>query len=457
VLAVATEGQRATITLPTPTAKQRELAAMLAGPAKYILAYGGARSGKTSGLASHLIRHHLTYPGAWSIIIRKTNEDARRTIWDQSIVPLVEPLERIGLCTIGKSPRQIVWANGGRTVTGGAAPGELDKALGGEYDIVWLNECSEVVWQAVDLMRTRLNPRGRKADGTRARPRMLLDCNPPQKTHWTYKAFRLHQDPATGVALREADAYASIKFVPVDNAANLADGFLQTLEGLGARARVRFLDGEWGSTEGQVFPEFDERHIGLTTGPDPMPLEAPKGVKAFRAIDFGYVHPTACLWAYQDHAGRLHIYREYREAQTTSDRSAKAIIEMSVPDLMTKPRVGAVTEELGVLTGMRYRTLSDHQSEYRAQFERAGIRTEAATKNVLESIDAIKAMLTKDQIRISHACPKLLEEIQSYTWEPMRSSDQLKPTPKKEFDDLVDCLRYIVSAVAAPRSAQVYA
>lgn len=449
-------GTRATIRLPDPTPKQRELAAILAGDPTYVLAYGGARSGKSAGFASYLIRHALTYNNGWALVLRKTDEDARKTIWEQTIVPLCQPLERAGLCRIGRSPRQIQFANGFRIVTGGAAPGELDKALGAEYDIIWPNECSEIIWPAIDALKSRLNPVGRDGQGRKPRPKMILDCNPPQKTHWTYKVFRLKQDPSSGGPLPDAHQYASLKFTPWDNQSNLDDGYIGRLQGMSGRSRVRFLDGEWGSAEGQVFPEFDpDRHVGLTTGPGAVPTTAPKGTRAYRGVDYGYVHPTACLWGYIDQSDRLVIYREYRESSVTSDVAAGAIIRASALDLGGLPAT-MHQHEMGVATARRYAaTVSDHQAEYRHAFERAGLVTTPANKSVQESIDAIKRLFDRGGLIISHACPRLIEELTSYQWEPIRSSDQVKPTPKKEVDDLVDCLRYIVNELFAPKQAKV--
>jgi phage terminase large subunit-like protein len=74
---------------------------------------------------------------------------------------------------------------------------------------------------------------------------MFYDCNPPSKAHWTYKLFVKKVDPETGVPIKNPQDYAFFQINPQDNAENLSDGYLATLEGLSARLRKRFLDGEF--------------------------------------------------------------------------------------------------------------------------------------------------------------------------------------------------------------------
>ena len=83
-------------------------------------------------------------------------------------------------------------------------------------------------------------------DGTDAwlKPRMYYDCNPPSKAHWSYQVFVLKRDPDSKQNINPAD-YAWFQLNPQGNAENLSDGYLETLQGLSARLRKRFLLGEF--------------------------------------------------------------------------------------------------------------------------------------------------------------------------------------------------------------------
>lgn len=66
--------------------------------------------------------------------------------------------------------------------------------------------------------------------------------------------------------------------------------YLDTLGNLTGHLRRRWLDGDWVSAEGTVYPEFDEdKHVV-----DPFPI--PQTWPHFLFYDPGYDHPTAILW-----------------------------------------------------------------------------------------------------------------------------------------------------------------
>jgi phage terminase large subunit-like protein len=83
------------------------------------------------------------------------------------------------------------------------------------------------------------------ADLGALKPRMYYDCNPPSKAHWSYQLFVMKRDPDTKQNLANPADYAHFQINPQDNADNLSDGYLKTLEGLSARLQKRFLKGEF--------------------------------------------------------------------------------------------------------------------------------------------------------------------------------------------------------------------
>jgi phage terminase large subunit-like protein len=77
---------------------------------------------------------------------------------------------------------------------------------------------------------------------------MYYDCNPPLKSHWTYRIFKEKRDPETKLPLMLPDDYASMQINPRDNAANLSPEYLRELENMTPRMRKRFWEGEFGDT-----------------------------------------------------------------------------------------------------------------------------------------------------------------------------------------------------------------
>jgi predicted phage terminase large subunit-like protein len=133
-----------------------------------------------------------------------------------------------------------------------------EKILGQEHATIYLNECSQIPQTSRDMAATRLAQLVATQMQNRApamlKPRMYYDCNPPSKSHWTYKMFVQKQDPDTKKPLVNPDDYASFQMNPRDNVENLAPGYIDTLTTLSARLRKRFLDGEFAdATPNQLF------------------------------------------------------------------------------------------------------------------------------------------------------------------------------------------------------------
>jgi phage terminase large subunit-like protein len=99
------------------------------------------------------------------------------------------------------------------------------------------------------------------------KPRMYYDCNPPSKVHWAYKLFVEKRDLDTKEPLQKPADYVAFQINPHDNRENVSAGYLDTLEGLSARLKKRFLKGEFAdATPNQLFHEEDIDKWRVTDG-----------------------------------------------------------------------------------------------------------------------------------------------------------------------------------------------
>ncbi len=135
-----------------------------------------------------------------------------------------------------------------------------EKILGQEHATLYLNECSQIPQASRDMAATRLAQLVQTHMENRApgmlKPRMYYDCNPPSKAHWSYRMFVQKMDPESKRPLAKPDDYASFQMNPLDNAENLAPGYVSTLQSLSPRLRKRFLDGEFAdATPNQLFSD----------------------------------------------------------------------------------------------------------------------------------------------------------------------------------------------------------
>jgi phage terminase large subunit-like protein len=138
-----------------------------------------------------------------------------------------------------------------------------EKILGQEYATIYLNECSQIPFSSREMAVTRLAQKvATKIEGRPdgiLKPRMFYDENPPNNAHWSYKLFVRKQDPESNRPLSNPDDYAYFKISPQDNAENLSDGYIKTLEGLSARLRQRFLVGDFSDANPNAL--FDDTTI----------------------------------------------------------------------------------------------------------------------------------------------------------------------------------------------------
>lgn len=115
--------------------------------------------------------------------------------------------------------------------------------LGFEFSGIFINECSEIGWESVQLLRTRL------AEKNILTKRLWGDCNPGVKKHWSFKAFIEHVSPDDETIKLDPNDWASMRMNPIHNLDNLDPDYLAMLGTLSERQRKRFLNGEFSEEE----------------------------------------------------------------------------------------------------------------------------------------------------------------------------------------------------------------
>lgn len=256
------------------TVKQAEAQRILAGDATHQMLFGGSRSGKTFLLTRNVVTRALKAPHSRHAIFRFRFNALRASIVEDTFPKVM----RLAFPNIPYKLDKEAWfarfPNGAETWFGGLDDKErTEKILGMEFATIYLNECSQLSYEARNMCVTRLAQSvDQVIDDIAAplRPRMYYDENPPSKAHWSYKLFVQKIDPETREPLRKPEDYAYFKINPHDNAENLAGNYLDTLEGMSARMRKRFLDGEFAdATPGALFSDMDIEKWRADGGPLP--------------------------------------------------------------------------------------------------------------------------------------------------------------------------------------------
>ena len=223
------------------TTVQEKALRLLTGPSRYVLLFGGSRSGKTFILVYAILVRALRAAGSRHAILRLHGNSVRQSVLLDTL-PKVAKLAFPGLKFKESRQDQFVRLPNHSEIWFAGVDGEerVDKILGKEFATIYFNECSEIGYEAVNTVLTRL------AQRTALRNRAYFDCNPAGKSHWSYKLFVEKRDPVSGLALPFPQNYASMQLNPAENRENLPEGYLEeTLAGLSERQRLRFLEGRW--------------------------------------------------------------------------------------------------------------------------------------------------------------------------------------------------------------------
>lgn len=228
------------------TTKQQEAQEVLNGPATHVLLAGGSRSGKTFQIIRKQVQRRLKAPGSRGAVLRFRAGHVRQSVVLDTFPTVMSKCFPGIEYDLNKSDMYATFPGGGEMWFGGLDDkARVEKILGKEFADIFLNECSQIPYESRNIAVTRLAQRVLdRATGEPLRLKMYYDENPPDKGHWTYKMFKLLQDPESRQAL-PAEDYAFFRINPVDNTANIAESYLKTLQALPERLRKRFLEGEF--------------------------------------------------------------------------------------------------------------------------------------------------------------------------------------------------------------------
>jgi len=246
----------------TPTARQREaVETVLSSAATWIMLFGGSRSGKTFLLVRCIVLRALKAKRSRHLIVRLRFNHLKASIVLDTFPAVMRKCFPGVAYNLNKTDWYVEFKNGAQIWFGGLDESDrMEKMLGLEFSTIYVNEASQVGWPGVQLLLTRLAQRVMaELPGQPPEPlklRFLFDCNPPSKSHWTFKVFKQLVDPDTREPLREPGNYASFQMNPRDNLANLSEEYLNALKALSGRMRRRFEEGEFSeATPNALFDE----------------------------------------------------------------------------------------------------------------------------------------------------------------------------------------------------------
>lgn len=407
------------------TEKQKESVILLGSEARYVMLFGGSRSGKT------LI-------AVYSIIVRACREKSRHCILRLNFnhiktsifldtLPKVLKLAFPDLPVVwNKTDYYITLPNGSEIWCAGLDDDKrVEKILGKEYSTLYFNECSQISYKSIQVALTRL------AEKNNLTKKAYFDQNPPSKKHWSYWLFQKHLDPIDNVPV-DPSKYASILMNPKDNLENIDPEYIsEILNNLPEAQRKRFRDGEFSSDDdGQAYYSFDRE------------LHTTKIDKSFHigqcriAMDFNVMPMTAAICYYVNN--KFYIVSEaFLENSDTYKMSGHLIKNGYKGATIYPDSTGSNRKTSGI---------SDHQILKNDGF------TIQHTRNplVIDRVNNVNRLLRDGRIIIDESCRKLINDLEKVSWK----DGSLDQKTDKMLTHISDALGYICWSIDPLRMEQ---
>lgn len=246
--------------IATLTAKQLEAKQLCTTEAVFIMLFGGSRSGKTAFIVWLIIMRGLKAPNSRHCSLRFRFNHVKESIGLDTLPKVMRLFFPYLQYKLNKTDWYVQFPNGSEYWLGGLDDNQrVEKILGKEFSTMHLNECSQISWNSVEIMQTRLAQQcfmeieGKKIPLLN---RMLFDCNPPNNNHWTYTLFIKHQYPTSKKSV-DPKNHLSILMNPADNLDNIDKNYLDMLENLGGHNKQRFLYGQFADANPDAMFNYD--------------------------------------------------------------------------------------------------------------------------------------------------------------------------------------------------------
>ncbi|MFG1302164.1 phage terminase large subunit [Xanthobacter sp. V3C-3] len=223
------------------TPRQMDGLRLMGGPQRHTLLAGGARSGKTFLITRSVVTRALRGAGSRHAVLRFRANAVRSSIALDTLPKVVRSCFPGLKLVEHRQDGFFELPNGSQIWLGGLDDKErVEKILGQEYCSLYFNECSQIPYSSILVARTRL---AQVVPGLKQRA--FYDLNPSGTGHWTYREFIEGRDPISGAPLSSPEEFEHMFLNPGDNAANLSEEFLKSLEALPEKQRRRFLEGRY--------------------------------------------------------------------------------------------------------------------------------------------------------------------------------------------------------------------
>lgn len=372
--------------------------------AKYVLIKAGRKAGKSVLSRYRLVRASMkppTIPDQTNCYIAPERAQAKKIMW-RPLKRYVWDNGKVKDLLVKKPNETELWMDFKSGVRLGLEGAENEDTIRG-----W-NIGESVIDEADSIKSPHFYSEVVEPNFLLTDPNVLFISTP--KNRWFTKLWRQAKDGRLG------RKWAAFHFTSYDNP-YISRAYLDEIK---ARVPSHIWEQEYMANEyafsGLQYPEFEGKHIVKprnVTGP-----------KFLRFIDWGWDHPSVCLWAevfFNSETKRwnLYVFREF------------SVRGKDIEEISTAVRAGDTRVYLAnVVDKSAKRTEMGTGTPIMHQFAQHGLPCVTPPHKKDYHINSLKMMLKHGDIQISEECRTLIRQLEEVEW------------GTKEGDDAVDALEY---------------
>lgn len=382
-------------------------------PHRFRVVCAGRRFGKTQ-LVIDQMKARAAIPNSRIAYIATTYQQARDICWMQ----LKGECEQASK-TINESRLEIILVNDSSIVLRGWE--NIETLRGQKFDLVVIDEIASMrnfweMWQ--EVIRPTL---------TDSRGEGIFISTPAGFNHF-YDLFNLEA--------KDTD-YKSFHFTTYDNPHIDPTEVDKAKQELTEDRFAQEYLADFRKTEGLVYKEFDrKRHVVKGEDEDWYKSIGQTRVRLYGGVDFGFVHPAVVLTVEELSDGVFYVKDEWSHSGKTNEEIAEYTATQKFHSVYPDPaNPGGI------------KTLRDYGVNVREVIKGAD--------SVKNGIQVVRELFKSNRLYIHERCQKLILGLETYSYDESKNGMKVDENPRKEFDDEVDALRYILMMVSSRKSYNV--
>ncbi|WP_191835791.1 PBSX family phage terminase large subunit [Mammaliicoccus sciuri] len=265
----------------------------------------------------------------------------------------------------------------------------------------YINEASLAHEEVFDEIKSRCSGSG---------ARIIVDTNPDHPEHWLLKDYIENKEPKAGI----------LEFsFQLDDNTFLNERYKESIKASTPSGMFyeRNINGQWVSGDGVVYSDFD---LELNTVTEEELNDIPMK-EYFAGVDWGYEHYGSIVVIGRSIKGDFYLIEEHAHQFKFIDdwvEIAKVIVE----------RYGNINFYCDTA-----------RPEYVTEFRKHRLRAINADKSVMSGIENVAKLFKQRKLKVVYEqMDRFKQEIYKYVWHPTKGE------PIKEFDDVMDSLRYAI-------------